>query len=83
MRRYSVIVHEEPPEDGGGYWAEVEELPGCFASGDTLDELEKDVREAIESHIAALRTVGKPIPEGRSSGENGVRRWEIEVAVAQ
>ena len=82
MRRYSIIVHEEPEEDGGGYWAEVEELPGCFASGDTLDELEKDVREAIESHIAALRAVGKPVPEGRLSEENGVRRWEIEVAVA-
>jgi predicted RNase H-like HicB family nuclease len=82
VRRYTVIVHEETEEDGGGYWAEVEELPGCFASGDTLDELEKDVREAIESHIEALRSVGEPVPEGRAAGENGTRRWEIEVAVA-
>jgi predicted RNase H-like HicB family nuclease len=82
MRRYTVIVHEETQEDGGGYWAEVEELPGCHASGETLDEVEKDVKDAIESHIAALRAVGKPIPEGHSSGEHGVRRWEIEVAVA-
>jgi predicted RNase H-like HicB family nuclease len=82
MQRYTIIVHEEPEEDGGGYWAEVEELPGCFASGDTLDELEKDVREAIESHIAALREVGKPIPEGRLSSDEGIRRWDIEVAVA-
>ncbi|HLG11617.1 MAG TPA: type II toxin-antitoxin system HicB family antitoxin [Dehalococcoidia bacterium] len=82
MRRYSVIVHEEPVEDGGGFWAEVEELPGCFASGDTLDELEKDVREAIESHVAALRAVGKPVPAGRFSADGGLRRWEIEVEVA-
>jgi predicted RNase H-like HicB family nuclease len=82
MRRYTVIVHEEPEEDGGGFWAVVEELPGCYASGDTLDELEKDVKEAIESHIAALREVGKPVPLGRSSEDTGLRRWDIEVAVA-
>ena len=35
-RRYIAFLNEEPEEDGGGYWAEVEELPGCFASGDTL-----------------------------------------------
>ena len=82
MRRYTVIVHEEPEEDGGGFWAEVEELPGCYGSGETLDELEKDIREAIDSHIAALREVGKAVPEGRLTGNAGVRRWEIEVAVA-
>ncbi len=83
MQRYTVIVHEEAREDGGGFWAEVEELPGCFASGDTLDELEKDVREAIESHIAALREVGKPVPEGRSvQDDSHTMRWEIDVAVA-
>ena len=82
MRRYTVVVHEEPQEDGGGYWAEAEELPGCFASADSLDDLEKDVRETIEAHIAALRAVGKPIPEGHSAGEHGIRRWEIDVAVA-
>lgn len=82
MRRYTIIVHEEAEEDGGGFWAEVEELPGCFASGDTLDGLERDVRHAIESHIAALREAGKPVPDGRSEGEEGIRRWEIEVAVA-
>jgi predicted RNase H-like HicB family nuclease len=83
MRRYTVIVHEEPEDDGGGFWAEVEELPGCFASGDTLDDLEKDVREAIESHIAALQEIGKPVPNGRTVGTDpGLRRWEIDVAVA-
>jgi len=54
----------------------------CFGSGNTLDELEKDVREAIESHIAALREVGKPVPERHLSDSTGTRRWEIEVAVA-
>lgn len=31
----------------GSYWADVPELPGCFASGDTLDELFHSLREGI------------------------------------
>lgn len=33
--------------EGGGYWADVPELPGCFASGDTLDELIESLQEGI------------------------------------
>jgi predicted RNase H-like HicB family nuclease len=44
---YRVIVHQED----GSYWGEVPELPGCFASGATLDEL----REAVEEAIALCR----------------------------
>ncbi len=33
--------------EDGGYWAEVEQLPGCFASGQTLDELAEALDEAI------------------------------------
>ncbi|HEY4686177.1 MAG TPA: type II toxin-antitoxin system HicB family antitoxin [Dehalococcoidia bacterium] len=76
MHSYTVIVHEE---EEGGYWAEVEELPGCFASGETLDELERDVKEAIEQHIAALKDIGQPIPKGRGAAEQGIRRWEIAI----
>jgi predicted RNase H-like HicB family nuclease len=82
LRTYTVIVHEAEPDEGG-FWAEVEELPGCFASGDTLDELETDIREAIETYLLSLVANGDPIPEGRGSVESeGVRRWEIAVAVA-
>jgi predicted RNase H-like HicB family nuclease len=35
-------------DDDGSYWAEVKELPGCFASGRTLDELKEALFEAIE-----------------------------------
>ena len=75
MRTYTVLVHEE---EEGGYWAEVEELPGCFASGETLDELEQDVKAAIEQHLAALKETGQPIPVGQISTD-GVRRWEIPI----
>lgn len=40
-------VHEE----GGAMWAEVAELPGCFASGETLDELRASVVEAVSPYL--------------------------------
>lgn len=40
---FHAIIHEED----GSYWAEVKELPGCFASGATLDELKDALVEAI------------------------------------
>jgi predicted RNase H-like HicB family nuclease len=80
MRTYTVVVHEAEPDETG-FWAEVEELPGCFASGDSLDELEADVRDAIETYIAALEDLGQPVPEGRKAVDEGLRRWEIAVAL--
>jgi len=44
----TVNVHLED----GSYWADVPELPGCFASGDTLDELFGSVREGIGLYLA-------------------------------
>jgi predicted RNase H-like HicB family nuclease len=41
--KLTVRVHEED----GSYWAEVVELPGCFASGETLDELRVGLDEAV------------------------------------
>lgn len=79
MQTYTIIVHEEE-EAGDGYWAEVEELPGCYASGDTLDELEEDVKGAIEQHVAALREMGSAVPEGIECAEPKIRRWQIAVS---
>jgi len=76
MRVYTVNVYEA---DEGGFWANVEELPGCFGSGDTLDELEQDVKQAIESYILALEEAGSPVPAGHEA-EPKLRRWEIAVA---
>ena len=42
----TVRVHEED----GSYWGEVVELPGCFATGDTLDELRAGLDEAVRLH---------------------------------
>jgi predicted RNase H-like HicB family nuclease len=43
--KIKVIVHEA---EEGGFWAEVPAIPGCATQGETLDELLKNVHEAIE-----------------------------------
>ena len=47
----------------GSYWAEVPDLPGCFASGDSLDELLDSLREGIELYLAD--DAGKPLSSER------------------
>jgi predicted RNase H-like HicB family nuclease len=42
---FDALVHEE---DDGSYWAEVQELPGCFASGFSLEELREALFEAMQ-----------------------------------
>jgi predicted RNase H-like HicB family nuclease len=36
----------------GSYWADVPELPGCFASGDTLDDLFESLQEGVALYLA-------------------------------
>lgn len=36
----------------GGYWAEVPALPGCVSQGETMEEVEFNIREAIEADLS-------------------------------
>lgn len=44
-----VIVHRDT--ESNGLWAEVVQLPGCFAAGHTREELEVSLREAIRLYL--------------------------------
>ncbi|MCY3816385.1 MAG: type II toxin-antitoxin system HicB family antitoxin [Gammaproteobacteria bacterium] len=44
-----VVVHEA---EEGGYWAEVPAVPGCVTQADTLEELRKNIHEAIEGCLS-------------------------------
>ncbi|MCD6170783.1 MAG: type II toxin-antitoxin system HicB family antitoxin [Candidatus Latescibacteria bacterium] len=68
---YTVIIHKA---EEGGYWAEVPALPGCFSQGETVEEALKNVIEAIEAHLQALREEGQEIP-----GEGEVLLAKVEV----
>jgi predicted RNase H-like HicB family nuclease len=37
-------------------------LPGCVATGATIEETERSIREAIKFHLKGLREDGSPIP---------------------
>ncbi|SHM41905.1 Predicted nuclease of the RNAse H fold, HicB family [Caldanaerovirga acetigignens] len=61
--KYGLKISVLTEEDGGGFFVEVPDLPGCMADGDTLEEAIKNAKEAIESWIEAAKAEGRPIPE--------------------
>jgi predicted RNase H-like HicB family nuclease len=75
----TVRVHYED----GAYWAEVLELPGCFASGATLDDLKDALDEAIAMYLendeAAARSDLLDTP--RQSTRGALRVDEMKVLV--
>ncbi len=60
---YLVVIH---PAEEGGYWAKVPVLDGCFAQGETVEDLLAEARAAIASHIEALRANGQRVPHGEA-----------------
>ncbi|MCX6878336.1 MAG: type II toxin-antitoxin system HicB family antitoxin [Verrucomicrobia bacterium] len=48
--KLKAIIHEA---EEGGYWAEVPALPGCVSQGETREELEENLREAIAGWLEA------------------------------
>lgn len=57
--RYAMII-----ETGErNFSAYLPDLPGCVATGKTLEEVRKRMRDAIELHLAGMREDGLPIPQ--------------------
>ncbi len=48
---YAVVIERA----GNNYSAYVSDLPGCVATGRTVEETKVEIREAIEFHLAGLR----------------------------
>jgi predicted RNase H-like HicB family nuclease len=60
--RYAIVIEKAE----NNYSAYVPDLPGCVATGETVQETESQIREAIEFHIAGLREDGTPVPQPSS-----------------
>jgi len=60
--RYAIVIEAA----GDNYSAYVLDLPGCVATGATIEEAESQIREAIEFHIEGLRADNLPIPPASS-----------------
>lgn len=54
------VVFEHVAE--GGFIARVPALPGCVTQGETLEEAERMVRDAVKGYCASLRKHRQPIP---------------------
>jgi predicted RNase H-like HicB family nuclease len=59
MTKYAVSI--APTRTG--YSAHVPDLPGCVATGRTVDETKSRMQKAIEMYLAAMREDGDEIPE--------------------
>jgi len=63
MYKYEIIIYWD--EKDRVYIAEVPELPGCAAHGNTYDEALNNAKEAIQLWIDTAKEFGDPVPEPR------------------
>jgi len=60
--RYAIVIEAA----GENYSAYVPDLPGCVATGETVEETEQSIRKAIEFHVEGLRAENLPVPPASS-----------------
>lgn len=60
--RYAIVIEKAE----ANYSAYVPDLPGCVATGGSVEEAEREIREAIRFHIDGLKEDGLPVPEATS-----------------
>ena len=56
--RYAILIEKAE----GNFSAYVPDLPGCVATGATVEEVEYQIREAIEFHLDGMREDGTHTP---------------------
>jgi predicted RNase H-like HicB family nuclease len=65
MMRFAVVIEKAD----GNYSAYVPDLPGCVATGGTVEAVEDEIREAIRFHIEGLKADGIAVPTPTSIAE--------------
>jgi len=60
--QYIVKINRDARSDWG---ASVPDLPGCVATGKTIDAALRRIERAIELHVRGLREDGLPVPRPR------------------
>jgi len=63
--KYAIVIEKAP----SNYSAYVPDLPGCVATGATIEEVEREIRDAIEFHIEGMRQDGENVPQPSSTVE--------------
>lgn len=60
---YNKIIQEIHDESGDYFYGKVLELDGCQSTGDTLEELNENLKEAMTGHLEVMLEYGMEIPE--------------------
>jgi predicted RNase H-like HicB family nuclease len=63
MKRYLIVIEQTE----SGYSSYSPDLPDCVSTGKTREEVERNMREAIEFHVDGLREDGYAVPEPQAS----------------
>ncbi|MGB4862131.1 MAG: type II toxin-antitoxin system HicB family antitoxin [Tepidiformaceae bacterium] len=63
--RYAVVIEKS----GTGYSAYVPDLPGCIATGPSVNSVQREIQKAIRFHMEGLKEDGLAVPEPTSSVE--------------
>ena len=69
IREFHVIIEK----DKNGYFARCLDLDGCFAQGETHEEVEKNIEDAIKLHLAYMKNVSEKLPESDSVSLSSVK----------
>lgn len=64
-RRYVILIEGGPPSN---YSAWSPDLPGCAATGVSMEDVEREMRAAIALHLEGLAQDGEAIPEPSGPG---------------
>ena len=73
MRVKYAVIFERAENNWAAY---VPDLPGCISTGKTLEDTERNIREAIQGHLKTMRDFGQPVPPPTSLAK------EVEVIPA-
>ncbi|MFO1048790.1 MAG: type II toxin-antitoxin system HicB family antitoxin [Geminicoccaceae bacterium] len=58
---FEIVIEKEPVDEG--YLAYSPSLPGCFSNGRTIEDTQRNIRDAITQHVTALLAHGEQVPQ--------------------
>lgn len=61
---FTAVFEEVPEDEGGGFVAYAEELPGAITQGETIEEARENLRDAIELLLESNRALSKETQSG-------------------
>ena len=63
---FTAVYEEVPADQGGGFMAYVEEVPGAITQGETLEETRENLKDALQLMLETNRELlGVPVPPRR------------------